>query len=236
MGETGNKPPKRVRYSYLQQQFADIDDLWDELRRFVKTGDFTIGKPLAEFEARFAELIGTKHAIGVGSGTDSLKLSLKAAGVGHGDEVITAANTFIATAGAIPVEDWHAALPDVDFLSVNCPKNEETTGMVSGLELRAMKKTAYAVNTARGGIIDEAALVEALEAGTIAGAGIDPFVVEPATPDNPLFHAPNILVSPHSAGVSEESIYRMGYWAAKNVADCFDGALDPANVINKDVL
>tara|TARA_B100001971_G_scaffold180666_1_gene176965 strand:- start:197 stop:667 length:471 start_codon:yes stop_codon:yes gene_type:complete len=142
----------------------------------------------------------------------------------------------IATAGATPVEDWHAALPDVDFLSVNCPKNEETTGMVSGLELRAMKKTAYAVNTARGGIIDEAALVEALEAGTIAGAGIDPFVVEPATPDNPLFHAPNILVSPHSAGVSEESIYRMGYWAAKNVADCFDGALDPANVINKDVL
>ena len=91
----------RVRYSYLQQQFADIDDLWDNLRRFVKTGDFTIGKPLAEFEARFAELIGTKHAIGVGSGTDSLKLSLKAAGVGHGDEVITAANTFIATAGAI---------------------------------------------------------------------------------------------------------------------------------------
>ncbi|MEE9545575.1 MAG: aminotransferase class V-fold PLP-dependent enzyme, partial [Rhodospirillales bacterium] len=91
----------RVRYSYLQQQFADIDDLWDKLRRFVKTGDFTIGKPLAEFEKRFAELIGTKHAIGVGSGTDSLKLSLKAAGVGHGDEVITAANTFIATAGAI---------------------------------------------------------------------------------------------------------------------------------------
>ncbi len=142
----------------------------------------------------------------------------------------------IATAGATPVEDWHAALPDVDFLSVNCPKNAETTGMVSGPELSAMKKSAYAVNTARGGIIDEAALVEALEAGTIAGAGIDPFVVEPATPDNPLFHAPNILVSPHSAGVSEESIYRMGYWAAKNVADCFDGKLDPANVINKDVL
>jgi dTDP-4-amino-4,6-dideoxygalactose transaminase len=67
----------------------------------VPTGNFTLGKPVAEFERRFAELIGTKHAIGVGSGTDSLKLSLKAIGVGHGDEVITAANTFIATAGAI---------------------------------------------------------------------------------------------------------------------------------------
>ncbi len=92
---------RHVRYSYLGQQFADIDDLWDTLKEFVKTGDFTIGKPLAEFERRFAELIGTAHAVGAGSGTDALKLSLKAAGVGHGDEVITTANTFIATVGAI---------------------------------------------------------------------------------------------------------------------------------------
>ena len=90
-----------VRYSYLPEQFAEIDDLWAELQRFVPTGDFTLGKPLAEFEARFAELIGVRHAIGVASGTDALKLSLKVTGVGAGDEVITAANTFIATAGAI---------------------------------------------------------------------------------------------------------------------------------------
>ena len=90
-----------VRYSYLPQQFGDIDDLWEDLRRFVPTGDFTLGDPLTEFEDRFADLIGTRHAIGVGSGTDALKLSLKALGVGHGDEVITAANTFIATVGAI---------------------------------------------------------------------------------------------------------------------------------------
>jgi len=91
----------KVRYSYLPQQFAEIDDLMAEIRRFVATGDFTLGKPVAEFEARFADLIGTRHAIGVGSGTDAIKLSLKALGVGHGDEVITAANTFIATVGAI---------------------------------------------------------------------------------------------------------------------------------------
>ncbi|HLN07385.1 MAG TPA: DegT/DnrJ/EryC1/StrS family aminotransferase [Xanthobacteraceae bacterium] len=90
-----------VRYSYLPQQFADADDLWTQLRAFVATGDFTLGKPLAEFERRFAALIGTRHAIGVGSGTDAIKLSLKALGIGHGDEVITAANTFIATVGAI---------------------------------------------------------------------------------------------------------------------------------------
>lgn len=91
----------RVRYSYLPQQFADTEDLWRELMAFVKTGDFTLGKPLQEFEARFAALIGSKHAVGVGSGTDALKLSLKAAGVGRGDEVITAANTFVATVSAI---------------------------------------------------------------------------------------------------------------------------------------
>jgi dTDP-4-amino-4,6-dideoxygalactose transaminase len=91
----------KVRYSYLPQQFADPSEILEELRRFVPTGDFTLGKPVAAFERRFAELIGTRHAIGVGSGTDSLKLSLKAVGVGHGDEVITTANTFIATVGAI---------------------------------------------------------------------------------------------------------------------------------------
>lgn len=92
---------KKVRYSYLAQQFADPSEIFDELRKFLPTGQFTLGKPVVEFERCFAELIGTKHAVGVGSGTDSLKLPLKAIGVGYGDEVITAANTFIATAGAI---------------------------------------------------------------------------------------------------------------------------------------
>lgn len=91
----------KVRYSYLPQQFAEIDDLIEEIKAFVPTGDFTLGKPLTEFERRFAKLIGAKHAIGVNSGTDAIKLGLKSVGVGHGDEVITAANTFIATVGAI---------------------------------------------------------------------------------------------------------------------------------------
>jgi D-3-phosphoglycerate dehydrogenase len=142
----------------------------------------------------------------------------------------------IACAGATPVEVWRAVLPDIDFLSVNCPKNEDTTGMVGAAELAAMKRTAFVINTARGGIVDEAALYEALKAETISGAGIDPFVIEPAPVDTPLFELDNIIVSPHSAGVTEESIYRMGYWAAKNVVDGFDGKLDPDNVINKEVL
>tara|TARA_B100001123_G_C15331848_1_gene1031460 strand:+ start:1153 stop:2259 length:1107 start_codon:yes stop_codon:yes gene_type:complete len=91
----------KVRYSYLPQQFGDCEDLWKELRDFVLTGDFTLGKPLTKFETGFADLIGTRHAVGVNSGTDAIKLSLKAYGIGPGDEVITAANTFVATVGAI---------------------------------------------------------------------------------------------------------------------------------------
>lgn len=142
----------------------------------------------------------------------------------------------IQTAGATPVADWRDALPDMDFLSVNCPKNEETNGMVGAKELASMKETAFVVNTARGNIVDEKALYDALKNNVIAGAGIDPFVVEPATPDEPLFQLDNILVSPHSAGVTQESLFRMGAVAAQNILDCFDGKLDPDNVINKEVL
>jgi dTDP-4-amino-4,6-dideoxygalactose transaminase len=103
-----------VRYSYLLEQFSDPKPILDEIGRLVATGDFTLGKPVAEFEKRFAELIGTKYAIGVGSGTDALKLPLKALGIGHGDEVITAANTFIATVGAIAETGATPVLVDCD--------------------------------------------------------------------------------------------------------------------------
>ena len=91
----------KVRYSYLKQQFSNCPELWNDLKKFVSTGDFTLGKELLNFEKKFAKLIGTKYAVGVNSGTDAIKISLKAIGIKQGDEVITAANTFVATVGAI---------------------------------------------------------------------------------------------------------------------------------------
>lgn len=91
----------RVRYSPLQQQFADPEPIFEELRALVASGDFTLGKPVREFEEMFASIVGVKHAIGVGSGTDAIKIPLRALDIGAGDEVITAANTFYATVGAI---------------------------------------------------------------------------------------------------------------------------------------
>ena len=91
----------KVRYSYLPQQFGNCPELWANLKKFVKSGDFTLGKPLLEFEKKFSKLMGAKYAVGVNSGTDAIKLSLKTLGIKSGDEVITAANTFVATVGAI---------------------------------------------------------------------------------------------------------------------------------------
>lgn len=93
--------PRPVRYSYLGQQFAQPGEILDRIRAIVGEGSFTLGSAVAEFEQKFADLIGTRYAVGVGSGTDAIKVSLKAAGIGFGDEVITAANTFVATVGAI---------------------------------------------------------------------------------------------------------------------------------------
>src|SRR4051812_32984680 len=92
----------------------------------------------------------------------------------------------IKAAGCEPVTDLDAALPRADFVSIHCPKNPETVGMFSAARIKLMKPTAYLVNTARGGIIDEKALHQALVAKKLAGAGLDVFEQEPPPSDNPL--------------------------------------------------
>ena len=108
----------RINYSYLPRQFSNCESLWKKLKKFVSTGDFTLGKELGIFEKKFAKLIGAKYAVGVNSGTDALKLSLKAIGIKPGDEVITAANTFVATVGAI--EEVGAKIRFVDCDDTFC--------------------------------------------------------------------------------------------------------------------
>jgi aminotransferase EvaB len=91
----------KVKYSYLDTQFADSEVILDAIRSLLKTGQFTLGPAVEEFEKRFARVCGARFAIGVNSGTDALMLVMKALGIGPGDEVITAANSFIASAGAV---------------------------------------------------------------------------------------------------------------------------------------
>jgi dTDP-4-amino-4,6-dideoxygalactose transaminase len=104
----------KVPFAYLSEQFADPEPILAEIRALVATGDFTLGNALAEFEKLFADYVGAKHAIGVNCGTDAIRLSLMAANVGPGDQVITAANTFIATVGAINETGARPKFVDVD--------------------------------------------------------------------------------------------------------------------------
>jgi D-3-phosphoglycerate dehydrogenase len=142
----------------------------------------------------------------------------------------------IKAAGCEPVAELESALPRVDFVSIHCPKTPETVGMFNAARLARMKPTAYLVNTARGGIVDEPALHKALTTAKLAGAGLDVFEQEPPPSDNPLLKLPSVIIAPHMAGVTRESLDRMGLQTARNVLSALDGKPIRENVINKEVL
>lgn len=142
----------------------------------------------------------------------------------------------ITAAGCEPVADLDAALPRADFVSIHCPKNPETVGMFNAARLQRMKPTAYLINTARGGIIDEPALYDALSSGRLAGAGLDVFEQEPPPSGHSLFALPNVIMAPHVAGVTREAVDRMSEQTARNILSALDGQPLRQNVINQDVL
>ncbi|HEV7636031.1 MAG TPA: hydroxyacid dehydrogenase [Bradyrhizobium sp.] len=142
----------------------------------------------------------------------------------------------VKAAGCEPVADLDTALPRADFLSIHCPKTPETVGMFNAARLTRMKPTAYLINTARGGIVDEAALYDVLVSGKLAGAGLDVFEQEPPPSGHSLFELPNVIMAPHMAGVTREAVERMSVQTARNILSALDGEPIRQNVINPDVL
>jgi aminotransferase EvaB len=117
----------KVKYSYLDKQFAETEDYFHDLRKLVASGEFTLGPYVEAFEKKFASYIGVKHAIGTNTGTGALILSLKAVGVRPGSEVITVANTFIATVGAIVAAGARPIFVDCDErFQIDVAKIEES--------------------------------------------------------------------------------------------------------------
>ncbi len=113
-----------------------------------------------------------------------------------------------------------------DFLTIHMPKTPETTGLISAPQLKAMKPTAYVLNVARGGLIDEKALEDALRAGEIAGAGLDVFTSEPPA-DTSLVGLPNVVATPHLGASTAEAQEKAGVSVAKSVKLALEGDLVP---------
>ena len=135
--------------------------------------------------------------------------------------------------GAEPVS-FDDVFAEADFVSINCPLTDETRDFVGKRELELMKPTAYFITTARGGILDEEALAAGLSGGGIAGAGLDVFAEEPPPLDHPLLNFDNVIVSPHIAGITDDSTYNMVSSAAEQWLTIFQGARPP-RLINPDV-
>ena len=133
----------------------------------------------------------------------------------------------------VPLEQL---LRESDFVSLHSPLSAETRHQIGAREIKMMKTTVYIINTARGPIIDEDALVRALKAKKIAGAGLDVFEQEPPPAGHALFALPNVIMAPHVAGVTVEAVDRMSEQTARNILSVLDGDPLRQNVINQDVL
>lgn len=142
----------------------------------------------------------------------------------------------IAADGHIPVADLRDALPEADIVSLHCWLDETTRKMVNADFLKRMKRSAWLINTARGGIVDEPALAAALADGTIEAAGLEVMNGEPPPNDHPFFKLPNVILSPHNATAPVECYDKMCDRAVRNLLEYFDGTLNPGFAVNPQVM
>jgi D-3-phosphoglycerate dehydrogenase len=134
----------------------------------------------------------------------------------------------------IELKDFDAVLKESDFISIHCPLNDSTRHLIGEKEFKKMEKKPLLINTSRGPIIDEKALIQALQEGLVAGAGLDVLEKEPPDSKNPMLAMENVILSPHVGFYSEESISELKRRTAKNVADVLVGRW-PGSVVNQEV-
>lgn len=125
-------------------------------------------------------------------------------------------------------------LAESDYLTLHAASTPQNRGLIGEAQLRKMKRTAYLINTARGALVDEAALCKALHERWIAGAALDAFIIEPLAADHPLRKAPNILLTPHLASFARETGERVSMCAAQAIADLVQGR-KPEFIVNPEV-
>jgi D-3-phosphoglycerate dehydrogenase len=200
-------------------------------RRLVSLARGPWGHELARGTARLrGQTLGL-----VGFGQIARRIVPKAQGFGLR---VLAWSRSIADAPASGVEGTRELvrlLAESDFVSLHLPATPDTQGLIGEAELRAMKSTAYLINTSRGSLVDEAALERALREGWIAGAALDVLTQEPPPIGHPLLGLENCIVTPHAAFYSEDAVTELATRAASNVATVLEGRI-PTNVVNPAVL
>ena len=192
--------------------------------RAVRNGSFT----RAPGNDVFGQTIGI-----VGLGRIGRRVALRAKAFGMN---IIATETFpdpqFLSAQGIELTDIDDLVRRADMITLHAPNTPATFHLLNAERFAAMKSNAIVVNTARGQLIDESALIEALQTGQIAGAGLDVFDVEPLSQDSPLCRLDNVILAPHVAGVSSEAVERMITDGAQNVIDVLSGSWPRDVVVN----
>jgi len=174
----------------------------------------------------------TLGSVGAGNIAGEMFRMARALGFGR----LLAYDPLIAAAPeGVELAELETVMRSSDFVAVNCPLSDQTRDLIGARELAWMKPTAYLINTARGPVVNEPALIEALRAGRIAGAGLDVFETEPVSRDNPLLAMDNVIVAPHAIAWTQETFRDNSLYACRNVAAVARGEA-PKHVVNREVL
>lgn len=197
---------------YCSRNFKKVQASYLTDYRYAK-----MGVPKTELEGKTLGLVGLGH-IG--------RLVAKKAALGF-DMTVLAYDPFANPEG-LPeyirlVEDRDEIFRQADYVSLHVPATQDTVHSISDREFELMKESAYLINTARGSIVDEPALIRALQAGKIAGAGLDVLEQEPIDPNNPLVSMDNVLTAPHIGGATKEASSRSSLACAQAIDDFFSG-------------
>ena len=194
--------------------------------RKVKSGqwDFHMGIPIHRFKGKTLGLIGC--------GKIGLEVAERISAFGV--RVITYDPYLERAPEEIEIKDFDTVLKESDFISIHCPLNDSTRHLIGEKEFRKMEKKPLLINTSRGPIVDEKALIQALGEGLLSGAGLDVLEKEPPDAQSPLLKMENVVLSPHVGFYSVESISELKRRTAKNVADVLTGKW-PGSVVNRDV-
>ena len=178
---------------------------------------------------RANDLQGKTVAI-VGMGAIGQALS-RICATGFGMRVLGIRRSQVADSEFLRYVTLSQALPEADYLVLACPLSRSTRGLISTAQLANMKPGARLINVARGPVVDEAALALALQSGTLAGAALDVFSTQPLPVSSPLLGLPNVLLSPHLAGITQESMRRMSEGVASQLLEMQSGRL-PCHFVN----